>query len=304
MRTRKYNTSVRKKGGVSRAQKKFILSGLIPCLTFFAVFKFYPLVEAINLSFRTYNMLSPVRPFVGIKNYLDISRSSLFQLSVLNTFYYGVCTTLLIVALAIIISSLINSLPRFQELFRSFYFVPIITSMVAIAIVWTWLYQPRWGLFNQIFSLLGLKQIGWLKSPTWAMPSVIIVGVWQGLGLPIIIFLAGLSGIPKQYHEACQLDGGNRWHLFRYITLPLLKPVIVFVLVTTFMSSFKIFQSIYVMTQGGPLDRTRVLAYHIYATAFQDLKMGLGSSMAVVLFGVVLGITFFQLKIFRISWEL
>lgn len=288
---------------LGRAQQRFILSALIPCVAFYLIFRVYPLLDAFNLSFRKYNIITPEKPFVGFDNYVRIFHNALFWKSIQNTFYYAICATLGTLAVALFFALIINAIPRLGQLFRGIFFLPQLTSSVAVAMVWMWLYQPVYGLLNQFLKFIGLPVIGWLRSPTWAMPSLIILGIWGGIGMSIIILLAGLTSIPRQYYEACRIDGGSGYHQFRYITLPLLRPTLTFMLVTGFMGSFNVFGSVFVMTGGGPLNATRTLAFHIYERAFQSLKMGEASAAAFVLFIIVLGVTVFQLRVLRTRWE-
>lgn len=285
------------------AQRRFVWSALVPCVLFYLIFRFYPFGNALNISFRKYNIVLPNKPFVGLKNYTKILGTPQFHTAIINTLYYAVVTTLVSTAVALVVALLIHTILRLKELFRAIFFLPQITNAIAVAMVWSWLYQPVYGFFNQILQVFSLPVIGWLKSPTWAMPSLMIMGIWGGIGMSIIIMLAGLTGIPRVFYEACTIDGGNSWHVFWHITLPLLKPTLAFILVTGFMGAFNVFSSVFVMTQGGPLNRTRVLAYHIYERAFGDLRMGEASAMAFVLFTLVLIVTVFQLRVLRTRWE-
>lgn len=179
------------------------------------------------------------------------------------------------------------------------------TSVIASATIWKWLLQTRFGLLNQLLNTIGIPPIPWLQSTTWAMPSIILMGIWGGLGFTTIIFLAGLKGIPKDYYEAAEIDGANGMQLALYITMPLLKPVVSFVLITGVIGGFSGgFQAVYMMTRGGPLDSTRVLALHIYDYAFERLFMGQAASMSFVLFAIVLILTLVQFRLQRVDWEL
>lgn len=293
----------RRRSKLGRAQQRFVWSIIAPCIAFYLIFRFYPFANALNISFREYNIILPEKPFVGLDNYIKILKAPLFRTAISNTLYYAVVTTTVGTAVALAIALLIHSLPKLTDTYRAIFFLPQITNAIAVAMVWSWLYQPVYGFFNQILQMVGLPVIGWITSPKWAMPSLMLMGVWGGIGMSIIVIMAGLAGIPRVFHEACMIDGGNRWHVFWHITLPLLKPTMAFILVTGFMGAFNVFSSVFVMTQGGPLNRTRVLAYHIYTRAFVDLKMGQASAMAFVLFILVLIVTVFQLRVLRTRWE-
>jgi len=292
-----------KRGSLRVSQRRFVWSVLFPCISFYLLFRYYPFIEAFNISLRKYSIVVPDKPFVGFENYVNIMKSSVFRISIGNTFYYAIVTTLVGLVVALAVALMMHSIPRLTNFYRAIFFLPQITNAIAVAMVWSWLYQPVYGLFNQILQMFGLPSIGWLTSPKWAMPSLMLMGIWGGIGMSIIVLMAGLSGIPRVYHEACMIDGGNRWHVFWHITLPLLQPTITFILVTGFMGAFNVFSAVFIMTHGGPLNRTRVLAYHIYQRAFVDLKMGEASAMAFVLFLLVLIITIFQMRVLQTRWE-
>ncbi|MEN6478335.1 MAG: sugar ABC transporter permease [Anaerolineales bacterium] len=274
-----------------------------PCILFYLIFRFYPFANALIISFREYNIVSPVKPFVGLDNYEKIFNNTVFRAAIVNSFYYGVVTTIVGLIVSLAVALLINGLPRFKDAFRAIFFLPQITNAIAVAMVWGWLYQPVYGFFNQVLKVFGLPVIGWLTSPQYAMPSLMVMGIWGGVGMSVVVLMAGLAGIPSVYREACMIDGGNRWHIFRYVTLPLLQPTLVFILVTGFMGAFELFSSVFVLTQGGPLNRTYVLAYYIYRRAFVDLKMGEASAAGFVMFVLVLAITIIQLRFMRTRWE-
>ncbi|MFQ6617998.1 MAG: carbohydrate ABC transporter permease [Fidelibacterota bacterium] len=182
------------------------------------------------------------------------------------------------------------------NLLRTLYFLPSVSSFVAISLVWTWLYHPQFGLANYILGFLGLGPFGWLSEPSTALISIMIMTIWMGIGYQMVIFLAGLQGIPEGLYEASRIDGASAWQRFWNITLPLLKPTTFFVLVTSVIASFQVFTSIYVMTEGGPMRSTDVVVYHIYKNAWDYLKMGYASAMAWVLFLIIMAATWIQFK--------
>jgi len=184
------------------------------------------------------------------------------------------------------------------------FYLPMITSGIAIATIWLWLYQARFGLFNQVLGYYGITPVPWLISKEWALPSLIIMAIWGGVGYDAIIFIAGIRGIPTEYNEAAKIDGATDWQMALYITLPLMSRVIVFIVVTSIIGSFQVFQQVFLMTRGGPLDSTRVISLSIYDYAFSRLKIGVSASMAFVLFIIVGVLTVIQLRMQREDWEL
>jgi multiple sugar transport system permease protein len=189
----------------------------------------------------------------------------------------------------------------FTEQFTTVYFLPVVTSMVAVSFVWRWLYEPSFGLINYVLGNLGLPEPRWLMDPSTALISIMITSVWKSMGNSMVIFLAGLRNIPREFYEAAQIDGANRTQMMRFITLPLINSTLVFLTITSVISSFQVFSQVVVMTTqyyeaGGPLDSTRVLVYHIYEVAFKALKMGEAAAAAYVLFAIILLATVLQLK--------
>ena len=243
--------------------------------------------------------------FVGFDNYAILVKDSLFYKVMWNTMYRTFAGTFLGAFCSLIVALILNPIKRGSILLRLIYFLPVMTSVIASATIWKWMLQTRFGLLNQLLSYVGIQPVPWLQSTTWAMPSIIVMGIWGGIGFTVIIYLAGLKGIPKDYYEAAEIDGASSIQLALKITLPLLKPVVSFVLITGVIGGFSGgFQAIYMMTGGGPLDSTRVLALHIYDYAFQRMFMGQAASMSFVLFAIVLILTLVQFKLQRVDWEL
>jgi multiple sugar transport system permease protein len=206
---------------------------------------------------------------------------------------------------------MINSLPRFVAFFRVIYFLPVVTSVVAISVMWQWLYQGRFGLINQVLRLvlvdtLGLQvnpSIQWLTSKELAMPSVIAMSIWQGVGFTMVIFLAGLTSIPAVYYEAAKIDGAGNWKRFLHITIPLLRPTMIFVLITGVIGSMQVFTPMYIMTEGGPVNSTKTMVFHLFDKAFSTYRFGYASSLAVILFIIILGFTLVQFRFLRTRWQ-
>ncbi len=271
---------------------------LSPALILAVIFMVIPMVMVFYVSFTNWDMVSPVKKFVGLKNYLYIFHDEKFLKSIRNTFYFASVKIPLDLLISLFIAVLLDKNIRLKKFYRVSYFAPVITPMVAVALIWIWLYDPSFGPLNQILRFLGLKPLKWLYDPKWAMPSIILFSLWKGLGYDVIIFLAGLQSIPNHLIEAALIDGANSRQAFFKITLPLLSPIIYFVVLMGIINSFKIFTQISVMTpNGGPLYSTGVMVFYIYQQAFENYKMGRASAAAVVLFGMVMALTQVQRKL-------
>lgn len=272
---------------------------IAPFMLYFLIFVLVPAIGSVILSFAKWNVLE--KPdFIGVRNYTRLLNDRYFWNSLYNTAYYTLGTTLGSVLLSFWIAVIIDeSWFRGKTLFKVVYFVPTITSMAAIAYVWLLLYSPNYGLLNFILAHLGLPPLRWLSDPATAMPSMMLLSIWKGLGYNVVIFLAGLQGIPDEFYEAAAVDGANRLGQIRYITIPLMLPVITFVTVINVIGSFQVFDQIFLMTGGGPMRRTEVMVYYIYHQGFELFKMGYGSALAMALFVVILGFTIAQFRYFR-----
>ena len=274
-------------------------------IIFFAYIRIYPAIFAFQMSLHDYNPLAAEQPYVGLENYEDLwkdlnKRRSPTKASFQNTVNYvllGVPTQL---CLALAIALMLNEIRFLSTPYRILFFLPYVTSTIAIAWVFRMLYQPQFGFFNVLLQLLSLPQQPFLNSPQQALPSVLALVIWQGMGFSVIIFLAGLKQIPRTYYEAAEVDGASRWSTFRHITLPLLNPSIVFLLVLQTISFLRMFAPVVAMTvqgRGGPLDATTTVVLRVYREAFQSFNMGYASALTVVLFGVILIVTIIQLRI-------
>lgn len=273
---------------------------VLPAIVFFIGVRIVPVGFAFYLSFTDWDILSPVKNLVGLENYLTAFSDEVFLISLKNTAYYS----LLIVGagipaalgLAVLVDQLIKPL---QLSVRFALFLPLVTSTVAVTIIWAWVYQPTYGLLNTYLGMAGVPMQGWLLDPVQVIPSIAVMSIWKGVGYNMIIFFAGLQAIDPTYHEVAMIDGASRLARFRHVTLPLLKPTTLLVFITTIIGSFQVFVQVYVMTKGGPGYASRVLSLHIYETAFMNLKMGTAAAMAMVLFAVIFALTMMQLKIGR-----
>jgi len=267
-----------------------------PSLVLLLIFTAAPLLFALYLSFHSWNLLEPAKPFVALRHYIDLAGDSLFWNAAKNTAVYSLYVPVTM-ALALAVAMLLNRRIKGVALLRAIFFLPYITSFVAISIVWQWMYDPDFGLFNWALGLVGLGPFPWLNSPTTALMALILMAVWIHIGFQMVIFLAGLQAIPNELYEAATIDGAGTWRKFWRITLPLLRPTTFFVLVTSIIGSFQVFTFVYVMTEGGPLHATDVIVYHIYQNAWQFLRMGYASAMSWVLFAVIFLITLLQFRL-------
>lgn len=276
-----------------RSEWKWALILLLPSLLGVGIFTAIPVLASFGLSFAHWNMLSPPK-WVGLQNYLELFREPLFWQVMFNTFYYAVVVVLLEIPLALGLAVAMNRPGWWVKVFRTIYFLPVVTSMVAIALVWNWMYDPQYGLLNGLLKAVGLQPVEWLFSKIWAMPALIVMGVWKNLGYSMVIFLAGLQTIPGELYEAAELDGANRWQQFLNVTLPQMGPTLFFVSVMSTITAFQVFDPVYIMTQGAPENSTNVAVYWLYQNAFEFFKVGKASAIAYVLFFVILTLTLIQ----------
>lgn len=262
---------------------------IFPALVGTLVFIIIPVIFSFGLSFVSWDLLNKAQ-FVGLQNYKEIFTETLFLKILFNTFVYAISTSIFAVIIPLILASILNSKIRGSEFFKTAYFLPFITPMIVIAIIWQWIFDPNIGILNHILHL----HINWLYDTNFAMPALIIVSVWKLIGYNMVIFLSGLSALNQSLLEASKIDGANAFQTFKYVTVPLLSPTIFFVVVITCISSFQVFDLIYMMTQGGPLDSTNVLVYAVYKNAFEYFKIGKASAIAYVLFTIILILTIIQ----------
>lgn len=288
-------------------ERRMALSGwafLTPALLLITVFFFLPVIAALLLSFTDFDIyalgnLNRLR-FIGFNNYQQLLQSPLFWTALANTFYFVMIGGPLSVAVSLSAALLVNSrLTRFPSLFRTLFFLPVVTTLVAVAVVWRYLYHPRYGLINYGLSLLGVEPIDWLGDPHWAMPALILMAIWKNFGFNMIIFIAGMQNIPVTLYEAAQIDGAGAWRQFRYITLPLLGPTFLLVALMTIIGYFQVFAEPYVMTQGGPANSTVSIVLLMYEEGFRWWNMGYASAIAFMLFALILAATALQLRLRR-----
>lgn len=280
--------------------RKDLLRGLAflsPSLLLLIIFVVTPLIFAFYLSFYKWNILSPDKPFVGLGHFRALLIDAQFGNALKNTAIFSLHVPVGM-ALSLALAVLLNQKIKGVNFFRTIYFLPSISSFVAVALVWTMMYDPQFGMINYMLSLLGIPTLGWLTETSTALLAVMIMSIWMGIGYQMVIFLAGLQGIPGHLYEAARIDGASPWRQFRHITLPLLAPTSFFVLVTSIIGSFQVFAAVYVMTQGGPLRSTDVAVFHIYQNAWEYLNIGYASAMSWVLFVIIVAVTALQFRFF------
>ncbi len=262
---------------------------IAPAIVGTLVFIIIPVICSFGLSFTKWDLLNPIQ-FVGLANYKTIFSEPLFFKILLNTVIFALSTSVFGVIIPLILATILNSKIRGSEFYKTAYFLPFITPMLVVGVVWEWIFDPNIGVLNKVLHL----NINWLYDPNWALPALIIVSVWKLIGYNMVIFLSSLSSISNSNFEAAKIDGANELQTFWHVTVPLLSPAIFFVVIITAISSFQTFDLIYLMTQGGPLDSTNVLVYAIYKNAFEFFNIGKASAIAYVLFVIILVLTLVQ----------
>lgn len=271
---------------------------LAPTLLFFLLFQYYPILKSIAISFADYGLLRRETPFVGFENYVRQFQDPLFLSALWNTLLFVAVCVAVGVALALLIAVLVEQTGRWAGLYRTLYFIPVVTSLMATAMIWRWLYASN-GLLNFAMTFVGLEPQAWLLSESLALPSLMALTVWKNLGFDLILFSAALQSIPEELYEASSLEGASPWQTFFHITLPQLRPIVVLVSITAVIRSFQVFTIVLAMTQGGPVNATRTIVYHVYEQGIQYDDMGYASAAAVILLLLVAVVTFFQLRMDR-----
>ncbi|HEY8631876.1 MAG TPA: sugar ABC transporter permease [Candidatus Limnocylindrales bacterium] len=275
-----------------------------PFVILFGIFLAFPILASFLLSFTSFGLRDLANPigatFVGLKNYIDLLGDAKFWTSLFNTFYFVVVGVPVTLALGLLIANALNrGVTRFRTAFRVGYYLPVITSIVAIAVVWRFLLNPDVGLVNMLLGAVGINGPAWLADPVLAMPSIIAMAVWRNLGFAMVVFLAGLQAIPASLYEAASIDGAGRWQAFRFVTIPMLRPTILFMTVITTIGYLQLFEEPFVMTKGGPLDKTLSVTMYMYQQGFTFFHQGYASALAYILFIIVATIAFLQFKFLR-----
>ncbi|GAA2136747.1 carbohydrate ABC transporter permease [Glycomyces algeriensis] len=293
----------RRRGNFSRSEQRAGTVFAIPAIVLLLLFVIGPAVVSLAMSFTNARLISPVAPeFVGLDNFRRaFTEDPVFTRSMLNTFVFAALVVPLQGGLGLVLALLVNQKIAGRNFFRTVYFLPVITSMVVISLLWRFLYQED-GLINSTLSMLtGGVWAGqaWLSDPSTAMGAIVVMSVWQGVGFHMIIWLAGLQTIPEEIYEAAALDGTTRWEQFRHITLPLLKPTFVFVLITITIAAMSLFIQVDIMTGGGPLNSTSSIVYQIVQKGFQQQQIGYAASLSLVFFCIVLTLALIQRRLTR-----
>ncbi|GGH89102.1 multiple sugar transport system permease protein [Pullulanibacillus pueri] len=268
---------------------------ITPQLIGLLCFSLIPVIYAIVLSFMEWNGFGD-KHFVGFANYITQFKDHVFWKSIINTLYYMILTIPVGIALSLILAIALNRI-RGKNIYRVFYFMPVVTSMVSIAVIWMWLLNGKFGILNQLLSVVGITGPDWLTDTQWVMVSIAMLSIWASVGYNMVIFLAGLQGIPNSYYEAAEIDGARPFQKFRYITFPMVSPTTFFITIMSIIGSFQVFDQAYVMTNGGPAKASYTIVYHIFHQGFEKFDMGLASSASVILFVIILAFTLIQFKL-------
>jgi multiple sugar transport system permease protein len=273
---------------------------LAPGLVHFLIFTLFAVSFAFYISFHKWNIIQPDKPFVGLDNYVRLFQDPRFLRAVTNTLTFMIGVPLNLMA-GLGVALLLNTKVRGQALFRTMFYIPVVTPLVVSSIIWKWVYQGDYGLLNYYLLKFGLieHKIVWLANPDLALPALIIMMIWGGTGGTMVIYLAGLQSIPEEMYDSAKVDGANSLQRLLYITIPLLRPTTFFLLITGVIGTFQIFTEVYIMTNGGPLNRTTTIGYYLYTKAFRELDMGYATAMAFVLFAMIFVFTVLQWKFTR-----
>lgn len=285
-----------------KSERKAAYLFIIPAVVLLAAFLLYPALQTVRYAFTDYNIMRPDRiKFCGLNNFIELFQDKDFWIAVKNTLHFTVLVVPFQTVLALTLALLISSRRKGVSIFRAAYFSPQVTSMVVVAILWTVLYNsnPSSGLLNALLVNLGMEPSGFLNDPKTAMNSIIFMSAWQGAGYQMMIFLAGLQGIPKDQYEAASIDGAGKLKSFLYVTLPGLKNVISYVIMITVIQAMKLFTQPYVMTKGGPQNATRTLVYYVYEQGFQKRNFGYACAVAAVFFVIVISLSIGMKKIIK-----
>ncbi|WP_036484860.1 carbohydrate ABC transporter permease [Myxosarcina sp. GI1] len=275
---------------------------LAPALVLLAIFLFFPIAYLLYLSFTTGSFTVDGVRWVGLYNYLRLFTDEDFWQVIGNTAYFTVATVIPTIVIPLGLAALLNKSLALRGILRTAYFIPSITSVVAVGLAFRWLFQTQ-GPVNSLLIWLGLEPIPWLSSTVWAMPVLILLSSWKQLGFNLVVFLAGLQTIPQSRYEAAELDGANGWQKFWYVTLPGLKPTLIFAILTTAIFTLRSFEQVYIITGGGPLNSTNVLVYYIYEQAFARFEFGYAAAAATVLLAIAAILVYFYLRVWNETTE-
>lgn len=277
---------------------------LAPILGLLFIFSILPIFASIFLGFTDYRLNQPIH-FNGIQNFIyAFTNDIVFKRTLVNTFYYAFVSVPVGMAVSLVIAQFIFNRRHLQSFFRTLYFLPYVTPMIAVVVVWRFLLQPsQFGIINSFLAMMRIPAQPFLNSPVQVIPSLILVTTWASVGYNMVLFLAGLGGIPSTFYEAAKIDGANSWQLFWKITWPMLSPTVLFTTVTGSIGALQVFSIPYILTGGGPEDASRTVVMWIQQTGFQQFRMGYASSIAVIFFAIILLLTVLQLRFLRTRWS-
>ena len=272
---------------------------MLPALGLYVVFFIYPFIFAFILSFQKWNLISPNKEFVGLDNYRRLLHDEVFWISLKNSALYVLLTVPFAMGIGLALALAVESLWRGKRLYRMIFFLPVVSSISIISIVWSLMYNEQVGAINVLLRMFGIQGPNWMNDPATALWSLAIVGIWKGFGYNMVLYISGLKSVDRTLYEAASMDGAGRWKQFRHVTLPMLSPVTFFILVMSIISSFQVFTTIQIMTRGGPNNATNVLVYQIYQEAFQFFNIGVASASSTILLLLVGTLTVIQLRLSR-----
>ena len=287
---------MKKKSSLGKARERAGLLFVLPSMTILTIFVFIPLIISFVFSLFMFDMMFNNFEFQKLDNYIRLFQDGKFFNALWNTIYYTVCTVPVQIMISLVVAILIKKQSWFNSFCKTVFFIPAICSMTVISIIWSFLINKDIGMFSYWLELLGFEMVDLLNSPVWAMPTVILVGIWKNLGFYMVILLAGLNGIDESYYEAAVMDGAGAFQKFRKITIPMMMPTLSFTVVNCIIGSFQVFDQVYVMTKGGPLFKTQTLVQLIYSTAFESFDMGYASTIAVALFAITFVVSILTFK--------
>ena len=283
---------------------------IAPAAILFFVFIFIPVIASLSLSFTRYNALSAPH-WLGLDNYYRLFvKDPRFWKALRNTSLYVLGVVPLGISISLLLAVAIDQKIRFKNFYKTMFFMPFVTSVVAYSVIWKWLFAgEKYGLINHWLMKLGINPVNWLLSPTWTLPAIMIMSIWAGLGYNMVLLLVGLQTIPRTFYEAAEIDGANTWYKFWHITLPLVRPTLLFVVIMSVINSFQVFEQVYIMTSGtgegvgGVLDCALTIVAYLYEIGFQRFQMGYASAVAYILFAIILIATLVNMKVVRSRFE-
>ncbi len=270
---------------------------LAPFLVFFSIFTVRAIISAVDVSFYEWQVLRPNRPFIGLSNYIELFNDQVWWIALKNTLVFAVMTVAGTSVVALMAALAVTRPIRGQNFFRVLLYMPSLLSVGAVGLIWVWLLSTQFGVINYGLSFLGIRPINWLGDEGLVIPSLSLTTVWWGFGFPMLIFIAGLQGIPEQFYEAARIDGANGRQLFLHITLPLLRPTILFVTVTGFIAHVQVFGQPFIMTSGGPGRASYTVIYYLYEIAYRAFRMGYGSAVAITIAVIIAAFTIAQFRL-------